>query len=365
MKHPSKELWNDLHKELKTLGERWGKHQRLPPSSWLPKETQKSNKKKIDRITARLLEGVGSSPLDAILKERRKLVQRITQRQEKNAKLEERAFSAPEDGGMFTKTSSYYKGKIKEGQSEVIELERQLGVVMTRIRMTFEKMGLKITQAQVDSLFVTISGDSMRDFFIRFSNLKLLSEVIAHHITRSQSGRGYSGQAKRYYAIYVALVYVLMEAHEKTALKITEVHIPKVKMLITQTEEQITQTEALMRRSGQEINAKTYEKNLAIQKKLRDASARYQAYLFTQQTRLQRASADIRLRFDAVLNTYQTISLAESLVSAIRSGVKDIGELQTLTLPEMLPISDDKLQDEFRLVTGKLEGKELLQWNKR
>ena len=45
-----RELWDDLHKELHALGEKWGKHHKLPPSSWLPKETQKSNKKKIDKL---------------------------------------------------------------------------------------------------------------------------------------------------------------------------------------------------------------------------------------------------------------------------------------------------------------------------
>ena len=360
-----KALWNDLHKELKALGERWEKHHKLPPSSWLPKETQKSNKKKIDKLAVKLLEGVGHSPLDEVLKERRGVVQKIEKKTKELATLEEKAFGAPAEGGMFTKTAAYYEKKVKEGEEELKELQRELSVVMIKIKQTFEKMGLEITQDQVNDLFVVISGDSMREFFIRFSNLKLLSEVIAHHITRSQSGRGYAGQAKRYYAIYTALVYMLMEAHERTAAKITKVHIPKIESLIKATEDQIARTEALMRDPAQDVNRATFEQNLAIQKKLRDASGRYKTYLFTQQSRLQKASADIKLRFTAVLNTYRTISIAESLVTAIKSGVKDISDLQALSLPKMLPLSDDKLQEEFKLVTGKLEGEEFKNWDKR
>ena len=237
--------------------------------------------------------------------------------------------------------------------------------MMIKIKQTFEKMGLEISQEQVNDLFAVITGTSMREFFIRFSNLKLLCEVIAHHITRSQSGRGYAGQAKRYYAIYTALVYMLMEAHERTAKQISKIHIPKIEALIKSTDDQIARTEALLRDPAQEVNRATFEQNLSTQKKLRDASGRYKTYLLTQQARLQKAAADIKLRFTAVLNTYRTISIAESLVTAIKSGVKDISDLQTLTLPKMLPLSDDKLQEEFKLVTGKLEGEEFKNWDKR
>ena len=84
-----KELWDDLHRELKDLGERWEKHHKLPPSSWLPKETQKTNKKKIDQLAAKLLEGVGSSPLDAVLKQRKSIVKKIDKKMRRRLHLRE------------------------------------------------------------------------------------------------------------------------------------------------------------------------------------------------------------------------------------------------------------------------------------
>ena len=359
-------LWDDLHQGLKELGERWGKHNKLPDSSLLPfKKTKRSNQKKIDQLAVRLMEGVGSSPLDRVLKERRKLIQEMKAIQKEVITLEEKAFSAPETGGIFTKTKAKYETKIKDKTEELEARKQELRVLMIKIKKTFEDMGLKITQSQVNDLFIVITGDSMREFFVRFSNLKLLSEVIAHHISKSQSGQGYSGQAKRYYAIYVALVYMLREAHEKTIAKIVGKHIPRVEQLHKETQEQINQTEALMNQPGQAVNQATYKQNLSIQKKLLRANESYRQYLTTQHQRLQKASADLKLRFDGVLNTYRTISMAETLLTAIKSGVKDISDLQTLTLPEMLPLSDDKLHDEFKLVTGKLEGDSFQDWEKR
>ena len=120
-----------------------------------------------------------------------------------------------------------------------------------------------------------------------------------------------------------------------------------------------------MSQPGQAVNQATYKQNLSIQKKLLRANENYRKYLTTQHQRLQKASTDLKLRFDGVLNTYRTISMAETLLTAIKSGVKDISDLQTLTLPEMLPLSNDKLHDEFKLVTGKLEGDSFQDWEKR
>lgn len=359
-------LWDDLHQGLKDLGDRWGKHNKLPDSSLIPfKKTKRSNKKKIDQLALRLMEGVGSSPLDRILKERRTIIEKMTKCRKEIVQLEEKAFSAPEKGGIFTKTKAKYQAEIKQKNEDLDDQKQNLSMLMVKIKNTFEDMGLKITQSQVNDLFIVITGNSMREFFVRFSNLKLLSEVIAHHISKNQSGQGYSGQAKRYYAIYVALVYMLREAHEKTIDKIVREHIPRVEQLHKETQEQINQTEALMNQPGQEVNKATYEQNLVIQNKLLRANENYRKYLATQQQKLQKASADLKLRFDGVLNTYRTISIAQTLLTAIKSGIKDINDLQTLSLPEMLPLSNDKLHDEFKLVTGKLEGDNFQDWEKR
>ena len=63
----------------------------------------------------------------------------------------------------------------------------------------------------MQDLFTVVSGETMQTFLIRFSNLRLLSDVIAYLIQSNQSTQGYATQAKRYYAIYVALVMMMIE----------------------------------------------------------------------------------------------------------------------------------------------------------
>ena len=121
----------------------------------------------------------------------------------------------------------------------------------------------------------------------------------------------------------------------------------------------------MLNRPDQASNREIFEKNLAIQNRLLTANKNYKKYLLTQKQKIEQTSKGLQLRFEAVLNTYRTISLAESLLSTIKSGVKSINDLQNLSLPEMLPLSDEKLHEEFKLITGKLESDPSLEWNQR
>ena len=102
-----------------------------------------------------------------------------------------------------------------------------------------------------------------------------------------------------------------------------------------------------------------------MQRQLAQAAKSYEGYLFAQAKKIGEARDGLKLRFSAVLNTYQTVTLSTGLISAIRSGVKDISELQNLGLPQLLPLSDEKLQGEFQLVTRELSGDTLDAWKRR
>ena len=93
-----------------------------------------------------------------------------------------------------------------------------------------------------------------------------------------------------------------------------------------------------------------------MQRKLAQAAKSYEGYLLAQSKKISEARDALKLRLSAVLNTYQTVTLSTGLVSAIRAGVRDIGELQTLGLPKLLPLSDEKLQGEFEIVGRELSG---------
>ena len=362
----AQELWDDLHKELQGLGERVAQQDKLPKASLLHpfRNNKKRNKKKIDKLTIRLMESLGASPLDTVLKRRIKLIAKHQKLIGKIAKLEESKIGAPEKAGMFGTSKSDIDKKIQAKQDEIRALGEEHQKLLGEVRQTFKSMGLTLTHQQVQDLFGIISGDTMRGFFVQFSNLRLLSETI-DYLLKKNSGAGYSKLAKRYYAVYVALIHMLINAHEVTLERMRQIHIPKVRELMQQSEAQMKKTEALMRDPKHSANHQIYEQNLKVQRQLARAAKSYEGYLFEQAKKIGEARDALKLRFSAVLNTYQTVTLSTGLISAIRSGVKDISELQNLGLPQLLPLSDEKLQGEFQLVTRELSGDTLDAWKRR
>ena len=192
------------------------------------------------------MESLGASPLDTVLKRRIKLIAKHQKLISKIAKLEESKIGAPEKAGMFGTSKSDIDKKIQAKQDEIRALGEEHQKLLGEVRQTFKSMGLTLTHQQVQDLFGIISGDTMRGFFVQFSNLRLLSETI-DYLLKKNSGAGYSKLAKRYYAVYVALIHMLINAHEVTLERMRQVHIPKVRELMQQSEAQMKKTEALMR----------------------------------------------------------------------------------------------------------------------
>ena len=94
----AQELWDQLHEELQGLGERVAQQDKLPKPSLLHpfRNNQKRNRKKINKLTVRLMESLGESPLDRLLKQRLKLIAKHQKIIDKIAKLEESKIGAHE-----------------------------------------------------------------------------------------------------------------------------------------------------------------------------------------------------------------------------------------------------------------------------
>jgi hypothetical protein len=118
----ARQLWSELHESLTDLGKRWGEHSKLPEWSAMPwKNSQRKNKKNIDQIAVKLMQNVGSSPLDKVLQERKALEAELKALSQKIVKLEEESFSAPIKGGFLKKSRADYEALIAQEKKKQAE----------------------------------------------------------------------------------------------------------------------------------------------------------------------------------------------------------------------------------------------------
>lgn len=351
-------LWDELHAALEALGALVGAHNKLPHKTLNPFDAdQTSNQKKIDAAVDKLLKQIGGSPLDALVAKRDAITRKIDELEKAVGALEERTFGAPDKGGLFDETKHTLTKQIEKRRAE-IEQERAAGAqVMEELRQAFTRLGVALSPQQVSDMFEVVSGAEMRTFFVRFANLRMLSELMGYFLKKTQGGQGYSGQAKKYYAVYVAIVRMLVEIHADVLKRLRETHMTRLTALITESKAQVSSTEALLKDPAQAMSKALLEQNLEVQRRLVGAAESYHAYLGQQAQKVEEALTRLSNLLVAVVNTYETVSLSESLVVAIRAGMKDISELQALALPEMIPLSNEGLQSEFKLVGGQLGDK--------
>jgi hypothetical protein len=348
-----KELWGELHQDLESLGKLHGQHSRLPKSKWFG-NSQKKNTKKINKMTRGIIEELNLSPINEVLEEREKILKKIKAKEKKVIKLKEKRSFAPKEDKILVTSQAEYDEKIKKVTGQIKVLKESLASTISKIHVIFKRMGLEIKRRQVEDLFGVVSGETMRDFLVRFSNLKLLSELIANLIKESPNSGEYANQARKYYGVYVALEWMMIEAHRVAAERIGSVHIPKIEALLNKTNKQVENTMLLISQTESEQSKEILNANLKTQQKLESASKNYRTYLETQQMQINDTVKRLEEKFKTTLNTYQTVDLAQSLVMAMKNGVKDIQDLQKLKLPKMIPISSDELQNDFNTVSQQL-----------
>ena len=346
-------LWRELHQDLESLGKLHGQHARLPKSKWFGND-QKRNVKKINKMTRGIIEELNLSPINEVLEERESILKKIKSKEQKVIKLKEKRSFAPKEDKILVTSQAEYDEKIKKETAKIKVLRESLTSTISKIYVIFKQMGLEIQRRQVEDLFGVVSGETMRDFLVRFSNLKLLSELIANLIKESPNSGEYANQARKYYGVYVALEWMMIEAHRVAADRIGSVHIPKIVALLEKTNKQVQNTMLLIDQTQSEQSKEILNSNLKTQRQLESASKNYRTYLETQQMQINDTVKRLEEKFKTTLNTYQTVDLAQSLVMAMKNGVKDIQDLQKLKLPKMIPISSDELQNDFNTVSQQL-----------
>ena len=143
-------LWSNLHKKLTELGKRYAEHDSLPKNSLIPfKKDQKNNKKKINKITQKLLVELQVSQLDPLLKKRQKIHKNIEKLAGQIMKNKEKMIGAPQKGKLFTKSRQDYQDRITANQKQIQKYQQDLKDNLEAIYQQFLKMGIKINQFKI------------------------------------------------------------------------------------------------------------------------------------------------------------------------------------------------------------------------
>ncbi|MAD60034.1 MAG: hypothetical protein CMH49_00790, partial [Myxococcales bacterium] len=227
------------------------------------------------------------------------------------------------------------------------------------------------------------SGDLMLNLFVTFAQLNLLGEYVTERMQAAQEDESYAYLAKRYYAVYVAIISLSLDIYTYTREKLMGEHLSRVdqlreklkkvtlstKKLIKNEQKTLAKSKVALRLSAKkelieaDINeAKSYiiqlKSNLEVQDKALEGVSAYRKHILTQAEEIKRTARRIARRFRIAENTYKTVQIGTNQFDLMREGLRDLSNLQKIQVPAMVPLAGDRITNHLDMITKHFSGDE-------
>ena len=382
-------MWYELYQVLENLTEHQSRQEDLPEFSWLSpmRETKQSNLKKIRSISERLLIEVNNPKVTALRQQYFELKSKINDDLQVARQAKEDSYLAPEEDEVYFWQN--HKGDFrelerkKEAAVKAHRLEQQK--ILTQCHDELLNLGVELSDQQVEQLFKLSSGDLMLNLFVTFAQLNLLGEYVTERMQAAQEDESYAYLAKRYYAVYVAIISLSLDIYTHTREKLMGEHLARIdqlreklkkvtlstKKLIQNEQKTLKKAKVALRRSAKKDlieadidEAQRYivqlESNLEVQNKALDGVSAYRKHILTQAEEIKRTARRIARRFRIAENTYKTVQIGTNQFDLMREGLRDLSNLQKIQVPAMVPLAGDRITNHLDMITKHFNGDETL-----
>ncbi|MDR1577788.1 MAG: hypothetical protein LBT86_06150 [Deltaproteobacteria bacterium] len=286
---------------------------------------------------------------DAAIKTKEKINQLAAENRElveKIAQYELAKPSAPTEGHKLTfwKTSvSQYDDKIADANKKIDANNLEIAKKRTEIKDNLAKSNIYLTEDQIKTLLITVSGQDQLDALVALKNLYSLADTLKNLIGSTKNLIVY----KKYYGVFL----LATEAHEhqlsQFLRRIKEKYLPKLKTLKEDNLALMAETKALA------ANNPIYSNNLAAQKVTDVVADKYRDLLISQRQNLETRLKALNEVLKYVDNTYRTVNLAANLATSLEEGINTLKAI--LETPILPPVAfENNLEATFLELSEKI-----------
>lgn len=336
-------VWEKAYPTLDELLALKERHEDLPNSAWFGSD-KKSNQEKIDELLRAAVEILGISRVQDNLVEIRALEATLENKQQEIGEWQAKKVGRPNK-------VEKYDNKIAALKEEAALYEQEIAEKKIEIAEDLQASGVQISQAQLDVLMSSVTGDDVMEMSVVFDNIKRLSAQLADLMTQNSKNLEF---ARKHYGMYAILLEVAITMQEDFVGEVLHKYLPAIEKIAKNTEDLQKRTRLLLDAENDPVRHADLSASWAAQQLTLDTITLYQQRLAEQSNQVLAAKAKLEKDLDVALIRYQTVKLSNELVSMIQASNNQFQALANLQLPTLTPFENLAMKTEYEKLTEAL-----------
>jgi len=328
----------------------------LPESAWFGASKSKCQQK-LDEIIDAAIAVLESSGAAECRKKIRALQKAISASQERICQFREQSFSAPPQASLsppkslWTKSQEDLESAIAVESQAINDIARQIDTLKDKFRNQLRLIGLEISAQEVDSILLPVQDDIV-SMAAAITGIVGLTAQLEHLVQESREAPSHT---RRYYGIYVLLVYAIERIQAHFVEEIDETCIPKLRTFEQQARENISDANAQIAHGGPKDLLKA---NIEAGKTAIRACGFLVDGLRNQRNAVAAEEQRTRRMLVAAANTYNTVRLSLNVAELMSDCQAAFRALRNLKVPELRPFQNLELKDEMQRLAERMLAEE-------
>jgi hypothetical protein len=329
-----------------------------PDSSWIPGRTTKAScEKDLDSILDTVLAVLETCGAAGYRTRIRNLQSDIAVSQDRVAKYREQLLSAPEEdsqdfvAGLIVSSKEALRDQIADENDRIAGKTQQLENLKIGFREHLQLIGISVSPETADSFLLPVEDDVVSMAAV-ISNIGQLTKQLQNLVDQSKEAQA---QTKRYYGMYVLLVFAVDRIQNHYVTQIDETFIPKLHGFEQEAARNMSDAKTQMSRGGpkEQLTA-----NIAAGSKTIDACRLMIEILVSHKRSVLNENRKVRILTAAAVNSYRTIRLSSDVADLIGRCEAAFRALRELRLPPLRPFQNVQLNTELQRLAERMIEKE-------
>lgn len=344
--------WDDLTELLDDAATLRDKRERLPDKSLLGSDKRKTDVK-INKTLAKVREILLSSDGQKLIKRVDQIRERLAELPQEIEEYRNKRISAPISSyNPLTTTVEGYDEKISKAESDIERLNNELSEIHLELAEELRGWGLQLTDGQAKTIFSTVIGESVVENATIYQNVKDVTEQLASLMGQD---KGDMGTARRYYAMHLTLIDLLIDTQNSYIAQIDGEWLPQVKQVSEAAQTSKSEANKGLKRSDYtESQKKILRSNISTNELTIQAAEQYKKLLLQQKSAAQKSLTLLNRDREIAMNTYDTVQHVSDISDVIKASLKASDLIATMQPPEIRAFDDTGLREQMDEITKRL-----------